>query len=253
MREGKIFAGVLLALLALVGTTEAQRLQVGKLVIRTTTRISPRALPENVDAPVTMLNSTGISMTDGSAPPQLRKLVLKFDRHGHVETRGLAVCTVAELEGTTTAEARQRCAGAIVGKGMGRAAIESEGQKPIPISSPLTLFNGPRTHGNPTVIAHGYETIPAPAAVIVPMEIEKVRNGAFGFRVVAEIPPIAEGRGSVLLAKMTVGRTWKRGGRTFSFVSARCRAGRLQTRGSLSFADGSFIPGAIIQGCRAQA
>lgn len=246
MRAVKTLTGVLVLGLVLAGATQAQRIQVGKLFVGTTTKITPRTLPIDGYAPVKMLNSTSISMADGALPPQLRKLVLKFDRNGRIATRGLGVCAPARLRDATPLQARRRCARAVVGKGEGLAVTEA-GTK---IASALTLFNGPRRHGNPVVIAHGYDGDLSPTSVVVPMEIHKLRKGPFGFRVAAEIPPIADGLGSVRLIKMTVGRTWRRNGRKFSFLSARCMGGTLQTRGSLSFADGSFMPGWIIQGCR---
>ena len=48
-------------------------------------------------------------------------LVLEFDKHGAVETRGLQKCTMAKLVATTTKLARKLCPGAIVGTGFGTA------------------------------------------------------------------------------------------------------------------------------------
>ena len=47
---------------------------------------------------------------------------------------------MAKLEGTTPREARKRCAGALVGKGTGKARVALPGQAPVQISSPALLL-----------------------------------------------------------------------------------------------------------------
>ena len=61
-----------------------------------------------------------------------------------------------QLEATTVEQARAKCGGAIVGKGSGSAIVKFPEQAPIPATSPITIFNGPKKHGNPTVLAHAY-------------------------------------------------------------------------------------------------
>jgi hypothetical protein len=249
MRQAKIATAALAAALIMAGAASAQQQQIGDLLIGITARVTPTELPARGSAPVKILDSTRISTESGDIPAQLQHIILKFDRHGRLDTRGLATCTVARLAGTTPAQARRRCHGSIVGKGKGSAAVAIPGRPPATISSALTLFNGPRNHGANTVIAHGYETIPTPAAVIVPIEIERLHRGAFGFKVTVDLPPIAGGAGSVLLAKLTIGRTWMLHGKRHSYVSAACVGGQLRTHGSFFFSGGTFFPGTIIQTC----
>lgn len=218
-------------------------------VVSVTADISPRSLPARGGAPVEIESVTRISSRDDSAPPSLTKIVFVFDKHGFVDTRGLPVCTVAKLAAATPKQARKRCAGAVVGKGVGSAEVRLPGQAPVEISSPLTLFNAPPTGGMPSLIAHAYQTLPTPKAVVVPFSIERVKRGRYGFRAEIELPPIAEGYGVATLAKATVGRTWKRGGETVGYVNARCAGGRLQVYGTLSFADGSLFPGTLVSPC----
>lgn len=251
MRNGLLKIAVVAAglLAVLAAGAYALSTEIEDTVVSVTADISPRELPARGGAPVELESVTRISSRDDSAPPSLTKLVFVFDKHGYLETRGLPVCPVAKLVGTTPEQARKRCAGAIVGKGVGSAEVRLPGQGPVEISSPLTLFNAPPQGGRPGLIAHAYETLPTPKAVVVPFEVERISRGRYGFRAVIELPPIAEGYGSATLAKATVSRTWKRGGKTVGYVNARCAGGRLQVYGTLSFADGSLFPGTLVSPC----
>jgi hypothetical protein len=239
------------AVIALIACASAYalKIEIGKTVVSATASISPRALPAKGGAPVDVASVTRIKTTDGSQPPTLKQLVFVFDKHGSLDTRGLPTCTLAKLAGTTPQLARKRCPGAIVGEGVGRAEVRLPGQAPADISTPLTFFNAPPQGGMPTLIAHAYETIPAAKTLLVPISIERIQRGRYGFRVTIEMPPIADGYGAATLAKATIGKTWKRGGRTVGYANAYCAGGRLQVYGTLTFTDGSYFPGTLTSPC----
>jgi hypothetical protein len=251
MRRTLIKAMAAVGAFALVACTGAYalKIEIDKTVVSATATISPRALPAHAGAPVEVSSTTRIKTTDGSPPPTLKELVFVFDRHGSIDTRGLAVCTMAKLAETTPATARQRCRGAIVGEGVGRAEVNLPGRPPVQISSPLTFFNAPPVAGMPSLIVHAYETVPAPKTVLVPFPIERVKNGRYGFQAKIPVPEIAEGFGAATLAKATIGATWKRGGKTVGYANARCAGGRLQVHGTITFTDGSFFPGTLTSPC----
>jgi hypothetical protein len=227
----------------------AVTIEIERMVVSATAEISPRALPARGGAPVTVSSVTRIGTSDGSTPSTLKEISFLFDKHGSVDTRGLPACTMARLAGTTPAVARKRCAGAIVGEGVGRAEVSLPGEATRRIDSPLTFFNAPPVGGQPSLIVHAYETVPAPKALLVPLTIERVHRGRYGFRVRIAVPPIAEGYGAATLAKATIGRTWKRGGRTVGYTNAYCAGGRLQVYGTLSFTDGGLFPGTLVSPC----
>jgi hypothetical protein len=241
------------AAVALVASAAAYglKIEIDKTVVSATAGISPRALPAHGNAPVEVGSVTRIKTTDGSAPPTLRELVFVFDKHGSIDTRGLPVCTMAKLADTTPQEARKRCAGAIVGEGVGRAEVRYPGKAPIEIGSPLTFFNAPPVSGGPSLIVHAYQTVPVPKTVLVPFAVERIHQGRYGFRVRIPVPAIAEGFGSPTLAKATVGATWKRAGKTVGYANARCDGGRLQVHGTIAFTDGSYFPGTLTSPCHA--
>jgi len=245
----RTFAGAVVLVLFVAAAAQALKIEIGKTTVSATAEIGPRVLPAKANAPVTIGNVTRIDSKEGP-PSTLKELVFLFDRHGAVDTKGLPVCTPAKLTEATVAQARQRCAGAIVGEGTGRAEVTLPGQPTTKISSPLTIFNAPPQNGRPSLIAHAYEKIPAPKALLVPFSIERIKHGRYGYQVEIAVPPIADGYGAATLAEATIGKTWKRGGETVGYVSAHCVGGRLQVHGSISFTDGSFFPGTLTSPCR---
>jgi hypothetical protein len=256
MRRGKgrkawLVAAVVAALgLVAAGTALAIRLQAGNLVVTGEGGSTPRALPRKVNAPITIFGHGKVSTVDGSLPPVLRTIEFEFDKHGAVDTTGLAVCTAAKLQSTTVPQARKLCPGAIVGKGFGRGVVAFPEQKPIPVSSPITIFNGPRIGGDPSVLAHFYTTVPVPTAYVIPVRIETIHNGRYGYRVKATIPKIAGGYGIPIAGSLRVGRRWTYKGRKHSYVSARCDGGRLQAQGEFTFDDGTRLSGSFVKPCQ---
>lgn len=237
--------------LLLCASAAALKLEIGNTVLSATVNVLPRELPEKRNAPVELTTVTRVKTKDGSTPPALESLDFQFDKHGSIETKGVPVCTMAKLAGTTPSEARKRCAGALVGKGTGKARVELPGQAPTTITSPLSFFNAPPTGGKPTLIAHGYERIPEPQAVLVPIVIKRVKHGRYGYQVHVEMPEIAGGYGAATLAEATLGRTFKRHGKRVGYVNARCEGGRLQVNGTVRFANGDFFPSTLSSACHA--
>lgn len=251
MRRTSIKAAALVGLVALVtcASAYAVKIEIDHTVVSATAGIAPRALPARANAPVEVQSVTRIQTTNGSPPPTLREISFMFDKNGSINTKGLPTCTMAKLAETTPDVARKRCAGAIVGEGVGRAQVNMPGRAPLEISSPLTFFNAPPVDGKPSLIAHAYETVPVPKAVLVPFSIERIHHGRYGFQVKIQLPEIAGGFGSATLAKATLGKTWKLAGKTVGYTNAHCVGGRLQIHGAISFTDGGFFPGTLISPC----
>jgi hypothetical protein len=245
-----IAAALALCLLAAAAGAYALEIRAGDIVIHADGGFSPKALPRHEDAPVVLHGGGSISTVSGALPPILRTLTIEFDRHGSVQTTGLPVCTKGKLAATTTAAARRACPNAIVGEGEGKAIVAFPEQAPIPVSSPITLFNGPKVHGNDTVLAHAYLDVPVPTAYIVPIVIERIHKGIYGYRTIATIPPIAGGAGVPVSGHLRIGRRWTFRGVHHSYVNARCETGRLQARGEFTFTDGTFLSGSFFRPCQ---
>lgn len=249
----KILITAAVGLLAMASTAGALRVRVGDLVLNADGGFTPTALPKHEDAPITLYGGGKLSTVSGKLPPIVETLVIEFDRHGSVQTAGLPVCTGAKLEATDVPTARRRCPGAIVGKGQGSAIVAFPEQAPIKISSPITLFNGPRKNGDPTVFAHAFTTVPVPTAFVIPVVIEKINNGVYGYRTKARIPKIAGGAGHPISGSLRIGRKWTSKGVKHSYVNARCETGHLQARAELTFKDEgagkTFLTGTFVRPC----
>lgn len=252
MRKALLRALVVLAVAGLVGAgaAEAIKLRIGNIVIVGDGGFAPRTLPKNRNAPIRLFGHATFKTVDGTRPSPLRTLTLEFDKHGAVETRGLPKCSQARLVATTTKVARKLCPGAIVGTGFGTGVVELPEQRPIEVSSPLTLFNGPVLHGNPSVIGHAHIDYPGPTTYLVQIEIQKVHHGRYGFKTVANFPKIVNGYGSPTAGHLTIGREWSFHGKRLSYANARCADGRLQAKAEFSFEDGSFVQGTVFKTCK---
>lgn len=222
---------------------------IGPLCVSSSVDVQPRELPAKGNAPITLSSSTRIKVKDGSTPPTLDTIDFLIDKHGAVNSKAFPVCARAKLEGATPAQARKRCAGALVGTGTGKALVTMPGQEPFQISSPVSFFNAAPTGGKPTLIAHAYETVPAPQALLVPIVIERVAKGRYGFHVRVEMPEVAGGFGAPTLAEASVGATLKRGGKKIGYIAAHCSGGRMQVEGKLKFTNGDSFPTTLTSPC----
>jgi len=247
MRRIAIFAALLVG--GICASAYAITAEVGPVWVSATATLKPRELPPHRNAPVFLSSITRVGTNDGSTPPTLQTLTFELDKNGTIDTKGLPTCSSAKLEGATPAQARKRCAGALVGKGTGKARVTMPGRAPFQITSPLSLFNGPPDHGRPTLIAHAYETVPAPQAMLVPITIERVSKGRYGFRAEVQIPEIAGGYGAAILAEAKVGAIRMRGGREVGYINAHCVGGRLQVEGKAEFTNGDSFPVTLTSPC----
>lgn len=254
MRKALLSTLTATAVIALLagGAAQAIELRVGKIVITADGGFTPTTLPKRKNAPIKLYGYAKFETIDGTRPSPLRSLVLEFDKHGAVETRGLQKCTQAKLIATTTSRARKQCPEAIIGTGFGTALVELPEQRGIKASSALTLFNGAEKHGNPTLLGHAHLDYPAPTTYVIEIEIESINNGRYGFRTVAEFPRIANDYGSPLYGRLKIGREWIYKGQRLSFANAHCPDGRLQARAEFSFKDGSSVKGTAFERCKAK-
>lgn len=256
-RKKRIVLGLLVVVaLAVVATAGARRdietvhLEVGDLVIDGYGGFKPETLPKFHDAPIKIYGGGKVSTKSGNLPAILDTIEFEFDKHGHVDTTGIEVCTAGKLQATDVGAARRSCPNAIVGKGFGRATVAFPEQAYIPVSSPITAFNGPKVKGNDTVLFHAFTTVPVATTFIVPVVIEKINNGIYGYRVKAKIPKIAGGYGHPISGRLTIDRKTTVKGKLHSYVNARCELGRLQARGKFVFKDGTRLAGTFFRPCK---
>jgi hypothetical protein len=250
-RRPLLVVGALLVALAslLAGSAGAATVRVGTLVLHADGGFEPRLLPKHSYAPIHFQGYGQIKTTNGSIPPPLQHVKLEFDHDGRLTTTGLPVCPISKLEGSTTQEARRRCRDAIVGNGHVAAVVSLLGLAQIKLRVPLTLFNGPRRDGNPTVLGQARAPFPISETYVIVAPVERIHGSIYGYRSEFDVPPIAGGFGSLTRIDANIGREYRYRGRELSFVSARCSDYILQTRGLFSFADGTIIYGSVFKTC----
>ena len=252
MPRGRLIkAAILGCALALAFTTSALAggalVRVNGIVLHADGGFEPSSLPRKQFTPIDFQGYVDIAAKDGGQPPALEEATVDFDRDGRLSAGGLPVCPPQRVENASPAEARQACAGAIVGTGRIEALIALASGL-VPASSPLTIFNGPPLNGAPTVVVHARTTVPATQTFAIVVPIER-RRGEFRYRASLQLPPIAAGLGAITRVEIDVGRRFSSGGQRRSYVSAHCSDGILRTHGRFSFGDGTIIDGSVEKGC----
>lgn len=197
-------------------------IQVGNLKLTFGGTFSPKAMPKTAYVPVTAGIEGKVTTTDGTHPSAFRETTVDVDKDVKVSVKGLPVCKAAQLEAQNTAAAKKVCGTTILGTGIAHAEIAFPEQRPIKVTSPITVFNGGERGGKVTLLIHTFLTVPVPAAIVTTVTIAK--KGA-GLRSIAKVPVIAGGSGSVLDFKFKLGRTYAYKGKKVGYLEARCPDG----------------------------
>lgn len=234
-------AVALLVIAAASATAKPEVVRVGTLFLRDNGGISPTKLPKHEMVPISANLNAKIGTTDGSHTPAIRSVNLDFDKTIQVNARGLPVCAERQLVARSTTAAKNACANAIVGSGEGEVEVAFPEQRPFTATGPIVLFNGGVHDGTTLVLIHTYVAVPAPTAVIATAKLTKIQRGHYGTHVVAKIPSIAGGAGSVTKFKLTIKRSFTYKGKKQSYLTASCPTGHYYTEGEVGFADGTTL------------
>jgi hypothetical protein len=247
-------AALLIAVAALLAVSFGpsalgQTVRAGNLIVTVEGGFTPKRLPASKPAPITLRAKSTLKTVDGGRLPAAQTLTLDFDKHTGIDTTGLPTCSVGKLLNTLTANARQICAGALVGTGRAGAEIYFPEQEPFFASGALLIFNGPPKGGQPRLIFHVYARVPAPTTFVTTADMSRIRKGVYGTRVVIKIPSIVAGQGSLSFAEMEIRKSWTHRGRKRNLLLATCPTGRFFVRGDLSFSDGTKMSGKVLRTC----
>jgi hypothetical protein len=237
---------------ALAGLASADKptiVQVGNLKLTLNGGFSPKALPKNKLAPITLNVSGKIETLDGKHPPALKEVIVDTDKNGAINAKGLPVCTAGKLNAQDTVHAKAICKSAIVGEGITNVEVEFPEQKPFIAKSKLLAFNGGVKGGVTTIFIHAYLSAPVSAAVVTTVKVSKEHNGRYGTKSVATIPKIAGGYGSVKEFSLTFGRSFSYKGKKQSYLLAKCPDGHLNAHATSIFSDGSKLSGSFVRAC----
>jgi hypothetical protein len=120
--------------------------------------VKPRLLPKKKRRPVALrvITKTSDPAAVGQVPSPAIRSVVNFDDAGNVFPGVVSdTCTVGELAGMNTEEARVQCAQAIVGGGVAQVFVPA-GPGHIPYDAEVTAFNAARQASRPAIILFSY-------------------------------------------------------------------------------------------------
>jgi hypothetical protein len=241
-RVAAIAAALLLALGAATIARAEVEIQDG-VIVAFDGGISPRALPRDGVAPVSVTIDSSFKSAEGTdPPPQLRTISIAINRRGRIFDRGLPTCRVRKIQPATISAAKRICGGAIVGSGHVHVRIHLDNQPLFTFKGPMLVFHAKRSGGGRRLLAQVYGIKP-PSAFVLSFKIVKV-PGELGTVIKTSLPQSASDWAYVTRFDMKLKRIYTYKGRKHSFVSAGCPAPDGFTIGFYRFAKADFGFGA---------
>ena len=239
-----------LAIAAASAAGDGALVEVNDIILRADGGFQPQSLPRHRYAPIDFEGHVDLAAKGGGRPSPLQQALVDFDRDGRLSVNGLPTCAPEAIATASSEEARRICRGAIVGTGH-LGALVSLPSGLVQAGSALTIFNGPRLEGNPTAVLHARFTVPATQTYAIVVPIEPL-SGRFRYRARLDLPPLAAGLGALTHIDVRIGRRYRAGGKSRSYVAARCSDNILQTHGRFSFEDGTVISGQVEKFCHSK-
>jgi hypothetical protein len=245
-------------LLAAIGApaalARAEVVQSGDVRVNFRADFSPRSLPRDRAAPITIAVGGRISTTDGTKPPSLQKFRVELNSAGQIDALGLPACTASRLQSTSSEAALAACRPALVGNGTFEAELRVEG-RPILVNGRSLVFNG-RVHGRDGMLIHIYIASPVRLTLVVPLEISR-GAGQFGTVLSADVPSLAGGFAAITELQLRIGRRYGYEGSRRSYLSAACAApegfpGAVFpfARGTFTFTGGRMLHTVLTRSCK---
>jgi hypothetical protein len=225
MRAPRPKAALLLALLAILTaavSSQAETAHSGALRVKFSGALNPSRLPRHGTRAVAVTIGGRVSTTDGSEPPQLRRIEIAINRFGRLDYHGLPTCRLEDIQPSTNAHALQECGRSKVGEGLFFANVAIPGQTPFPSRGKLIAFNGIE-HGRPVIFAHVYGDQPVPTSYTLPLRITH-RRGTFSTILTAALPHVTGKAGFITGIQLNLHRTFRYRGHRHSYLSAGCPA-----------------------------
>jgi len=219
-------AGAMLcAALLIAAAAQADVVSQGDLQVAAFGRLEPNRLPRNATAPISVFIAGRVGTTDGSTPPQLQGLSIKLNRHGVLQSDGLPVCRLTQIQPASTERALQDCGSSLIGAGQFWAEIVLPGQAPYRTEGRLLAFNG-REGSRPVVFVHIFTSNPFFNSFVITFSMRHLSQGPYGTELRASLPQALGSWGYVNRIKMTLSRKYTSGGRHLSYFNASCPAAK---------------------------
>ena len=191
-RVAAISVAVGVGTLLLTSAASAALIAHGDLFVTFNGSLSPTALPRHALAPVSVSVSGTVRTPPGAKPPPLQQFEIALNRNGVLDTAGLPICHLSQLEGASSAQALRACRDALVGEGSYLARASFPEQATFPAQGHILAFNG-LSEGTTVILAHVYGTSPAPSTGVITFYVHRPRKGAYGTVLNANLPHLPAG------------------------------------------------------------
>lgn len=235
-KTGALLAAALLlsAAYAAAATVQSEGLRITVL-----SQLKPYKLPRETPAPIAVFVAGHLENAHGGVPPQLQKLTIDVNRHGLLQSKGLAACRIPEVQPASTQRALTNCRDALVGSGQFWASIVLPDQGAYRTQGRLLIFNG-REGKRPLLLAHIYTSHPFNTSFVIPFSVKHIAKGPYGTRLQASLPQALGTWGYLDRIKLTLRRKYTYKGRHLSYFNAACPAPAKAKRTSFPLAFASF-------------
>ena len=256
MPPSKLCALLSTLLLALLFASGAHGEVVSKngLLLSFTGGFSPDALPLQKLAPISVDLAGTVKTSSGEETPSLRRIEIAINRGGHLDVRGLPICGIAEIQPSSTAQAREICGPALVGEGSFDVDVAFPGQAAFPSHGQVLAFNSV-VGGRPAILAHVFGLQPASTTRIIVFHIRRTA-GTYGTVLTASVPESLDQWGHLSHFSLELHRSFSYRGQRHSYLSAACPAPQgfpgatfPFARAAIGFADGRTLVSTLTRGC----
>jgi hypothetical protein len=237
--KAKAGASITALLLSCAAIATAAVVQHEGLRITVLSQIQPYKLPKEKPAPIAVFVSGHLDNAKGGIPPQLRRLTVYVNRHGLLQSKGLPVCRIPEVQPASTQRALSNCGSAVIGSGQFWANIVLPDQGAYRTQGRLLIFNG-REGGRPLLLAHIFTSHPFNTSFVIPFSIEHVSKGPYGTKLSASLPQALGTWGYLDRIKLTLKRKYRFEGKQLSYFNAACPALQGAKRASFPLAYAEF-------------
>jgi hypothetical protein len=238
-RRGRVALLVALATFLACTSVPAVTVQSEGLRISAFAQVKPYKLPRRTPAPIAVFVAGHLQSATGGIAPQLRRMTVEVNRHGLLQSRGLAVCEIAAVQPGSTSRALANCGDALIGSGQFWANIVLPEQGAYRTQGRLLIFNG-REGNRPLLLAHIYTTHPFASSFVIPFAIAKIRDGPYGTRLRASLPQALGDWGYLDRIKLTLKRKYTYRGKQLSYFNSACPAPGNAPRTSFPLARATF-------------
>jgi hypothetical protein len=252
-KTGAFALALALLLGALGALAQAETVQKGDVRVTFKGDLTPKSLPRTKLAPVKVSVAAKIAPI-GDAEPQLRKMEIEINSNGVLDTEGLPVCELDDIQPATTADALAVCRRSLVGEGTFTANVPESGRSPYPAEGKLYAFNG-EVDGKPAILAHVYGVRPAPTSFTLDFLLTRAK-GTFGTKLAVTLPKVT-GEGFITGISLDLSKSFTFHGKKHSFAAASCPApkgvrvaGFPFAKASFAFTDGKKVSTTLSRSCK---